>query len=691
MNLLTKHKRSWLAAGGLCLLLVACWPQNAQAQFKTKWMNAGSLHNWFSEVGCEIEEGLELVQQFGLRWPANYRYQDMQAAKGFWIGVKDFTDEFATTYPHKVVHVGPRVSGAGEFFPIEFKMVSGFDAPLVYVEGALTFDQAVDIEDVDPALIPDRTIINVTNTQTGITMTRKIMQFSQQYHDNYMVYEYVFTNTGNTDADAEIELPNKTLEGVYFFYQYRYSVCRETRFVIGNPTGWGINTMNDARGDGVKPDPVDENFRAQFSWHGKFPQFTAYDNLGAPIWFPDLGTGFVAPNDTVGRLGAAQFVGTVTLHADKSATDKSDDAVQPSTTTYFDSDHPLTSGNSPFNPVKMTLEYELMSTGHTSPRHADRVEPSGSFAEPTGDPSLGGTGGASFANGYGPYTLGPGESVTIVMAEGAAGLSRQQCIEIGRRYKNRQITAREKNEFVLSGRDSLFQTFRRAIANYQSGYNIPRPPAPPSLFNVEGKADRVELAWQYAGDTGNLRGFRLYRATGQRDSTYHLIGDVGPEMRSFNDTNDLQRGVNYYYYMVAVGDAAQNNGAGLTPLGELVSSRFYTQTYDPATLKRAPGASLSQIRVVPNPFSLAADQNSLRFPGERDRIAFFDIPGQCTIQIFTEVGELVKTIDHTDGTGDAHWDAVTESNQIVVSGIYIAVVTDKSNGQRHIAKFVVVR
>ena len=40
------------------------------------------------------------------------------------------------------------------------------------------------------------------------------------------------------------------------------------------------------------------------------------------------------------------------------------------------------------------------------------------FTNPTGDPSLGTPGGFSFTNGYGPYTLAPGDSITLVFAEG---------------------------------------------------------------------------------------------------------------------------------------------------------------------------------------------------------------------------------------------------------------------------------
>jgi hypothetical protein len=416
----------------------------------------------------------------------------MQAARALWIGATNFTDQTGASYPHKVVHVGPRVSGANEFFPIEFKMISRFAPPEVSVDGEQSYDKPVENDEVDPTIAADRMIVNVVNSQLGITMTRKIMQFSQDFHNNYFVYDYTFTNTGNVDGDADIELPNSTLEGVYFYFQYRNSVCAATRYVIGNATGWGINAMNDARGDGLKVDPPGESFRAQYTWHGKYPAFTLYDNIGGPIWAPGSGVG-TTEADTTGRLGATQFIGVVTLHADRSATDKTDDPGQPSTTSHEGSDEPLQSNNDAYNIPKMTQEYAWMSKGHR-PRHADRVEPNGNFVEPTGDPALGTPGGFSIANGYGPYTLGPGESIHIVMAEGAAGISRELQETIGQRYKRGQITAREKNVWVMTGRDSLFQTFRRAIANFNSGYAIPRPPLPPRAVNVESGGDRITVS-----------------------------------------------------------------------------------------------------------------------------------------------------------------------------------------------------
>ena len=667
----------------LAILLFGClilMPGKAKAQYNNKWMTAGSFQDWYSEIGCEVEEGFVKQQQYGGQWPAIYPNQDSKAARGFWIGASNFTDEKGTNWQYKVVHVGPRVTGGGEFFPQSFQLITKFDMPQVFVDGSPSVNHPTEVDAVDPTIKPDMEIVNVVNNLLGLTMTRKIYQFSQAENDNYMIYDYTFTNTGITSGKNKVL--NNTLNGVYFYWQYRNASNEETRYEIGgNPTGWGINTMNDARGDGAAnialyKDPSDQQFRAQWSYHGHYPPFTAYDNIGGPLWTV---AAYVPKGDTVGRLSAIQFYGVVTLHADKSAEDTTDDINQPSTTNYIGSDDPYESNNDAFNPTKMQAEYDIMASGHESPRHVWKVQPDGKFDQPTGDPALGTTGGFSIANGYGPYTIKPGESVHIVMAEGISGLSREAATRIGIKYKSGQITAKVKNDSVLTGQDSLFQTFRRAIANYNSGYNIPQPPLPPKSFNVNSGGDRISLSWDvYDANDPNLKGFNIYRATGQYDSTYHLIDQAGPSDRSYDDTTPI-RGISYYYYITAIG----NNG--------LESSEYYTQTYDPATLKRQAGTSMDQIRVVPNPFNISAAKTLGFGDQQANRLAFFNIPGQCTIRIYTEIGELIYTINHTDGSGDAYWDSVTSSQQLVVSGVYIAVIDNTKTGERKIVKFVIIR
>ena len=97
------------------------------------------------------------------------------------------------------------------------------------------------------------------------------------------------------------------------------------------------------------------------------------------------------------------------------------------------------------------------------------------------------------------------------------------------------------------------------------------------------------------------------------------------------------------------------------------------------------------IRIAPNPYVISSSENSLRFPSEPDKIAFFNIPGNCLISIYTELGELIKQIVHNDGTGDAYWNSITSANQVVVSGIYIVVFENKDTGEKTIKKLVIVR
>lgn len=662
----------------------------ARAQVENRWLAVGSVHNWFSAMGCEIEEGDIKEQQWGLRWPAYYQYQDIQAAKGFWIGVQNWTDANGFNYLHKVVHVGPRVSGANEFFPVKFETVSRYEPPSVTVDGNPSIPStSVNNTRVDPTIKADRMLVNLVNTAVGITMERRILGFSQTFHDNYIITEYTFTNTGNINANPAIELPSQTVNGLRFFFQARYAPCKGTRYVVGNSSGWGINTMNDARGDGVKPDPPGENLRARFAWHGKAPFFTIYDNIGAPIWTPPSVANYGDPADTIGRLGAPQFVGTVTLHADRSAIDNSDDPAQPTTTMYVGSDDGLTSQNDQFNKPKMDLEYAWMESGHMSPRHADRVQPDGNFDVQTGDPSLGTSGGYSSADGYGPYTLGPGQSVTIVVAEGAAGLSREKSVSVGRKFRAAQITARAKNDSVFTGRDSLFQTFQRALANYTSGYAIPQPPLPPKFFNVISSGDKVQLTWElYTVGDPNLKGFSVYRSKGRYDGDYTLVATLPASARGYNDEAAI-RGEAYFYYVVSVGDPALNTGGGGTPAGvALTSNRIFSQSYDPAFLLRQAGAFMKDIRIVPNPYNISS---KLGFTDASDKIAFFNIPGYCKIRIYSELGELVKEIDHNNGSGDEYWNSTTSSNQVIVSGIYIVVFEDTRTGERSIRKLSVIR
>lgn len=665
-----------------------------------KYMSVGSLHNWYSDLGCEIEvAGPAKTQQDGMQWPAIYQYMDIQAWKGMWIGAKNFGDPKIGFVTEKVIHVGPRVFGKGEVFPLSFYLKSKYEEPLLQVKGTVTEGKPFSVDEVDPTMPWDREIVTVVGTQIGLTMTRRIFQFQNQYHENYIVNDFVYKNTGDIDGvPSTIERKDSTLNDVVIFFQYRLAPCELTRYVIGNPTGWGMNSTYDARGDGKTSTisgwekPGENLIRAQYVWHGKYPPFVDYDNLGGPIWKTAL---YIAAGDTTGRLGAPQFAGVATLHADKSSTDNNDDTNQPFTTKTFESDGNLQSQNDAYNTAKMTDEYNFMTSGHDT-RHLDKIGETDPIM-PTKDPASPFQGGASMGNGYGPYTIKYGDSIHIVFVEAVAGISNDKAIEVGRQYKADK-NALVKNTAFFTGKDSLFQTFKRAAANYQANWQSPeilKTPAPVSSFSADASARSVGLKWSlYNENDPDITGFEIYRAIGKVDSNYHKIAELDMSTRSYNDYS-APSSIDSYYYIVTIGQNFTGDATLNIPAGKLQSNRFYSQLYSPAL--PGPVVVFNDFRVVPNPFISAANSTNLGTSGSDKRLSFYGIPDRHTLKIYTEYGELIKTFTDKDptftkGSKKVDWNQLnTDANQIIVSGIYIAVLHDGDSGETKIQKFVIIR
>ncbi len=696
---------------------------HAAAQAETMWMNIGDYHNHYSSTGAEPSCCMRRDMQF---WPGITKRRTDREGFGvrtsLWIGARDVTDENGTHFPFRVVSAGPRNFGLTEFFPKPMRLTARFEAPVVFVDGLQSFDKPVTLTHIDPGLDGDRVISRESNNLMGVTTNTRIVGFDQFYHEDYHVLEHTFTNTGNTDHDSEIELPNQTLEDVYFYFAAKYQGWQgETVFSFS-----GTNPMTDYVGDGQEAYSVPH--RGHFTWHGKTP-WDDGSNLGIPLWTDDNSR--VVAGDTLGRLSTPWFISRFVLHADKSPTDRSNDPDQPSHTSTVRGGDPITNNNDAFDDPKMRDQYAFMAKGmayniytedHEYPHHADLVantQPGQSFydamANQIDNPARTHIGGGGWAPtmAFGPYTLGPGESVNIVWIEGGTGLDLRAAFDIGRAYKlaggdvnaliefdgdydgivqeDERLT---KDHWVLTARDSSFLMAEKAQGNFDGGYNIPRAPKPPSEFRVISGADRIRLEWDVYADADHV-GFEIWRGRNRPEGAhedkllYDRIATLGGSDHSFEDT-EVVRGISYYYYIQSVGPV-NNDGTALTKTGvPLKSSRYYTQTYDPAFLKRAPGSTMDDLRIVPNPWNLAASPN-VRWPDQQDKLGFLDIPGKCTIKIYTELGELVEEIEHTDGTGDEFWQLTTSSRQVVVSGIYFAVIQDHDTGEQVIRHFVIIR
>lgn len=727
----TRHKGT--SKKGLSLLIIPvllclAWSGEARAQYRNKVLAIGELNHVYSEIGG----GTECYANCrGLRWPAIWRTGTLRA-EAVWVAAENVKGADGVTYPYRVMHVGPRATGAGEYIPIEFKTVSKFEPPMVLLQDEFgdeyeTYADRVGNDAVDPNLPADRMVMSKVSSLLGITITRRNYAFSDPIHDNYHIQEFVLTNTGDVDGDLSTQELDQTLNGVYLHFHKRYNI---TDKIEGPGGGWGANVMNDVVGDGVHDYGVD--FKAQYAWLGNFNNSDGFDDYGLSKWRT---ASWSQEADTIGRLSATPFLGVATLYADEAV----GGVPQPSMTGTIDADDPLLSANSATNIPKMTAEYQMiiganMENPH-GPHHADGIDQDDNFLTPDGDPMNGRPGGWAIKESYGPYSLAVGDSVKIVVVEATDGLDMNEATIIGRQFKRLagtksagntalattdNITYRgltmSKNAWYFTGRDSLFDTFQRAIDVYGATNGLTNYPdaagvelvKPPARFKVESGVGRIALNWElYPGEspdhveiyrTENYLEGRL-RVDNDADFTndpyfdYACIASSATVLSGrcaadgaaqittpgqFEDT-DVSRGINYYYYIQTVtADGKRSN-------------RYWTQTYDPAISMRGPGETISSFKVVPNPFNVAA-QEGVRYPGPRkERIAFLDIPGNSTIRIYTEKGELIRTIEHTTGSGDEYWDVTTDSQQLVVSGLYIAVVDDNDTGEREMKKFVVIR
>ena len=656
------------------------------------------LHNYYASSGVELEHaGPKDLQVDGLSFPSFYAYQDIQAAKALWVGCRDYQDPIdGNHYDYKVVGNGPRVvDEQAAWMPTTFELIGKFNHPSVIVDGvpAGRMDYTDKVDRLDADMPFDRMIYNKVNTSMGLTMTRSVSAFTHSDHSNYFINDYVFKNNGIYDLKGNEH--SMTLKDVMIFFQYRWGCSMEAADyelnVVPRSSKWGRNQMNDS---------VLDPFRAVFSWNGEHSELD-WNTLGAPAV------------DTDGHLASPHFSGLVVLHADKSASEPIDDPGQPSTTMYIGSNASTNSDQEQFNVTLMTKQWEQMTAGHPALTQAEDVVASGVAPNDwgTGDDAAGGY---SSAMGFGPYTLAPGDSIHLVLAEAVGVLSWEKRAEVGYNWWKTTgdyilpgggSTTDEdfyKEEWVFTGKDSLFKAFNNAKDAYNSSYTISSPPPPPDEFSVLSGGDRIILEWSSSAEIDvHFAAYRLYRAKNEMDSTYYLIyecgaGTANPIAHYYEDKAAV-RGFDYYYYIESVDDGHSGK--------ELVSSIFYTLTSTPAYLRRLPGQVLNGIRIVPNPYHIRArTQQYGTQAGAINRLLFVNLPPKCDIRIYTERGDLIKTIHHVNASGDESWDQISSSSQIIKSGVYIAhievteeAIDDRDGsivfrlGDSVVKKFIVVR
>ncbi len=682
----------------------------ASAQEDPLWLDIGAFQNLYAAGGATVESEMDNV---GMQWPAVLRLSGHTRAEAFWIGVKNWRDPDGELHPYRVFLNGPRAPDT-EYTVLDHQVVGRWAPTDITVHGEPGGQHDVFVGSVDPSLPADRMALTRIRTGLGIDMERRVYAFSNEYHDDYHIIVRTFTNSGNVDGDDDIELPDQVVNEAFFFNIWRWT--GRAQAADHGPDGqlWGKFNMIDVVGDGHEEYPVD--FTAIFSWAGHDPSFatTSWDPLGSPMIEQRSSN---APRDTAGRLAGMSMQGLVVLHADTSPADPTyDPAVQPHTLGFLDMDEPLTAqGANPRDYYELgilTRENPGIMPGGSSrmyPHYADRIEPSGAFWTPSNDASNGKQGGHGATVAYGPYTLAPGERVTIVEALAIGGLSYDAAMEIGAAFKrsgaddetlieydansdsvvsrapfdyaqlNTGAERLTKNEWFMTTRDSLFNSMRLATEVWNrsgrlSTYIFEALPAPPRRFDVSSTRETILLSWAAQSGHSDPEYWDIYRTVQYVDRLpYERIARLPGSARSFEDTA-VQPNVNYFYYLVAVGQETSPDPLGIAgaPSGHPFSSnRYYTQTYEPARLASTaelPESGINLVPLVPNPFSSSTTISYAVSGPTHVRVSILNLIGQ-------EIKVLVDRRFEDDFAEDIVWDGRNQSGQLVSSGVYYCQVS----------------
>lgn len=693
------------------LILISTYTGYTQ---EIKWLRVTELQSFINEIGSEYEnEGATGNTNF-FSWPAQYSIdQNTVRMRGLWIGCRNFDDPVEEKVKSvKVIGSGPRNAEdrVNQIFEQEIKLIGRYYHPIVVVDDQRgTLNETYDILDsLDENMAADRMVLVKFNTSIGISVTKKVMVFAHPNHGNYFINDYVFKNTGIYNREGEVQ--EQTLEDVWFYFIYRYAFAGVTSSGWGSTWGafsstWGRSTLNHAFGEDPSAPEFNDPTSLLYQLRGFYSWYAPNDER--PVSYDE---DWGCPNEAEdGVLGSAKYAGCVTLHADSSAHNQTNTLNQPKTTWFIGSDiNIMLADVSQYDEIFMEDRYTAMSEGHPDKQHDEYV--GDDYPINYTDPRRQTGGGTSQGQGFGPYTLAPGDSIHIVFAEGLSGISWEKARDVGDKWlkwwlntgapdlimPNGSTTSDYnlyKRRWCETGRDSILQTHQNAKHNYDSGYTIPRPPPPPSEFIVTSGGDRINLSWSdNATSWPYFDGYVIYRSVGNvldYRTKYDKIFECNASnaVHSFDDVTG-SRGFDYYYYIQSKDDGSQNDIKPGTPL---YSNLFWTITSVPANLQRPPVTStLDSVRVVPNPYDIRARLFQFGDQSQYDRIAFYGLPPECKLKIFTERGDLIWEKDHTRGTGDELWDSLTSSGQIVSSGIYILYV-EAPNGQSVFRKFVVIR
>ena len=565
-------------------------------------------------------------------------------------------------------------------------------------------------------LLPEEMITARWNTNSGITVTRRSYAWSFPGYNDFIIYDYTFTNTGNIVCDYTSQvipaanLPRfvQTLTDVHFVFHSGVSVSTKSQInfhaeltaVQAGAFGWLPGAYHD--------------FYHIFD-KGALVFSTNYNGGAAPIPGDPYA---IKPNNLWQQkfgpeLESPAAFGWAALYA--SPTGASPRATYEPDILRIDCHK-----GGLFKGQTLDLERFRIVTGTPKQDFYDFCTTADTQA------ALGNSGMRMnfYTLSYGPYRLAPGDSVRIIVAEIAGVMDMNEVIagDPQHHYPDSTIAAIRRN--AVNARNAVRWGLGATVGGVPLAADAPEPPPAPVVDAVNASSGTqsaaIAVTWTriaesasikdgsgnvfYSGAT-DLDGYRVYRSTdfqyasetqapSFRGEAWTLLADIPrSDFGKYFDAglgkyryvdNGVQFGFKYGYYVSAYRKAnpgkswTSANGTVVNGLPEMASGSANKTL--PASASPGP-VSTMDVFVAPNPYVFGDPARSFGI-NDPYGVEFRNLPEICTIRIYTVMGDLVRKIEHSpDARGNVYgseaWDQKSDSGLLVAPGLYVYNV--KSN------------
>ena len=198
------------------------------------------------------------------------------------------------------------------------------------------------------------------------------------------------------------------------------------------------------------------------------------------------------------------------------------------------------------------------------------------------------------------------------------------------------------------------------------------PVFPPSRLYSDQKTDPNSITIHWTLVSERIAGYNVYRSyngiapwvrianiskeqiqqlkTADRTAILGNFSVVDQTELHFTDLNVYDRFA--YYYSVTGLNQEDRESEMSAP-----TERIDVSSVDESSTE----INLSRVFAYPNPLNLL----------KHDQLTFTNLMGQVIIRIYTPVGDLIRKIDHIEGTSRVDWDGKNEEGNLVRPGIYI--------------------